>query len=432
MITRDNGLRYAKLIHVSVDNGSTAQSNKVYIMEEESTGKIKCEYGRVGQSMTTVYKSSHEWNKVYKSKVNPRKGYTDVTDMIVESVSDPTINSTSNSKTVDIKCQKVRSLFNDLMSFANKSIQKNYKVTQESVTETQVNAAQEVIDRASAMVVKGMDVKGFNKVLIELYTIIPRNMKDVRDYLANSSDTDADIKWVNEFLSSEQDTLDTMAGQVKLLKQQKSVTVNDDTKDTQRGDEITILEQMGLEVSEETDSEKIALINKLAGSNAHKIRQIYKTINNETQLLFDKDLKLAKNKKRRLYWHGSRSENWFNILQSGLLIRPSGAVHTGSMWDDGIYYASSADKSLGYTNGGRWASGSNRTSSVYLGLFDVRVGKQLVKDKHDSSCYRINEQVKKGGYDSVHAKKGPSLRKDEFIVYNSKQSTIAYLVEFEY
>ena len=40
MITKEGGLRYAKLIHVSVDNGLTAQSNKVYIMEEQGDGRI--------------------------------------------------------------------------------------------------------------------------------------------------------------------------------------------------------------------------------------------------------------------------------------------------------------------------------------------------------------------------------------------------------
>ena len=52
MITKENGLRYAKLIHVSVDNGKTDNSNKVYIMEELSDGRIKCEYGRVGKNMS--------------------------------------------------------------------------------------------------------------------------------------------------------------------------------------------------------------------------------------------------------------------------------------------------------------------------------------------------------------------------------------------
>ena len=56
MITKEDGLRYAKLIHVSVDNGKTHQSNKVYIMEEQSNGQIKCIYGRVGGNMVTVFK----------------------------------------------------------------------------------------------------------------------------------------------------------------------------------------------------------------------------------------------------------------------------------------------------------------------------------------------------------------------------------------
>ena len=87
MITKENGLRYAKLIHVSVDNGLTSQSNKVYIMEEQVNGSIKCDYGRVGKDMVTVYKKSYEWDKVLRSKINPRKGYADVTDLISEASS---------------------------------------------------------------------------------------------------------------------------------------------------------------------------------------------------------------------------------------------------------------------------------------------------------------------------------------------------------
>ncbi len=51
MIIKDGDLRYAKLIHVSVGNGDTTQSNKVYIMEEQSDGRIKCDYGRVGKNL---------------------------------------------------------------------------------------------------------------------------------------------------------------------------------------------------------------------------------------------------------------------------------------------------------------------------------------------------------------------------------------------
>ena len=81
MITKENGLRYAKLIHVSVDNGKTDNSNKVYVMEELSDGRIKCEYGRVGKAMTTEYKPSSKWSSVYNQKTGKSKGYTDVTEL---------------------------------------------------------------------------------------------------------------------------------------------------------------------------------------------------------------------------------------------------------------------------------------------------------------------------------------------------------------
>jgi poly [ADP-ribose] polymerase len=221
MVTKENGLKFAKLIHVSVDNGSTAQSNKVYIMEELSDGRIKCEYGRVGKALVTVYKQSREWSKVYGNKVSKTKGYTDVTDMITETHVDDGDTKTASTKggtLKDIVCKKTKSLFDDLMAFANKSIQKNYKVTQESVTEAQVDAAQDIITQAVKTLKKGSDVKGVNDLLMKLYTVIPRKMNDVRDHIINSTDKTSDLDLAKELLSNEQDTLDTMSGQVQLLK----------------------------------------------------------------------------------------------------------------------------------------------------------------------------------------------------------------------
>lgn len=217
-----------------------------------------------------------------------------------------------------------------------------------------------------------------------------------------------------------------MAGQVKLIKQQKQSV---ETTGKEMSD-IDILTQMGLKIEVEKDSEMLRLITKLLGDNASKAKKIFKVVNIATQERFDKHFNTARVKKKRLYWHGSRNENWFNIIQTGLMIRPSGAVYTGSMWDDGIYFASDSDKSLGYTDGGRWTGGS-RSSKVFLGLFDVHVGNQLHKYKHDSSCYKISNEVKAGGYDSVHAHKGVDLRKDEFIVYNPSQCTISHLIQME-
>jgi len=396
MITKDGGLKYAKLIHVSVDNGLTAQSNKVYTMEEQTDGQIKCEYGRVGKNLVTVYKSSYEWDKVYKSKVNPRKGYTDVTDMISETVTVDT--SGKKSKTNDIKDLKVRTIFDDLMAFANKSIQQNYKVLQEAVTQLQIDRAQDILNRAVKLVKVKMNIKSFNDVLIELYTVIPRKMDDVRDHLVSSANDDGDLNFINNFLSKEQDTLDTMAGQVKLLNQQKDSSAQaDEIGEDDADQEVTILEQMGLKASIETDQESIDLVNKLMGSNANRIRKILKVVNVSTQTKFDANLKRSKNKTRRLYWHGSRNENWFNIIQTGLMIRPSGAVHTGSMFGDGIYFANKAQKSIGYSSlrGSYWAGGSSNKG--YLALFDVHTGEQKHIKRHDSSCYSLSKSVMDNG-----------------------------------
>jgi len=432
MVTKENGLRYAKLVHVSVENGLTAQSNKVYIMEEQSDGKIKCEYGRVGKNMKTVFKGSHEWGKIYSQKTSARKGYKDMTEMTFETeeIGDSTLNK--KSTVADISDKTVKSVFDDLMAFANKSIKKNYKVTQSSVTEAQVDAAQEVITKAVKVLKKGVDIKLVNDLLIELYTIIPRNMSDVRDHLIKSADKKADVDFAKNLLSNEQDTLDTMAGQVKLIKQQR-----ESAKDAKCGDkdgvktqDITILEQMGLTAEVETDKDSLELVNKLMGNNAHQVKRILKVINKKTQKVFDANFKKAKNKKRRLYWHGSRNENWFNIIQTGLMIRPSGAIHTGSMFGDGIYFADKAQKSIGYSSlrGSYWAGGS--ANKGYLALFDVHLGNQKEILHHNSSCYSLSKKVLgKDGYDSVFAKGGADLRNNEFIVYDGAQCTIAYLVE---
>jgi len=433
MITKDGGLRFAKLIHVSVDNGLTAQSNKVYLMEEQTDGRIKCEYGRVGKALVTVYKQSHEWNKVYNSKVNPRKGYTDVTDMVAETIAVDTSGNKTKAKSNDIKDLKVKSIFDDLMAFANKSIKQNYRVSQDAVTQLQIDRAQDILNKAVKLVKLKMDVKAFNEVLIELYTVIPRKMDDVRDHLVSNADNNGDINWINNFLSGEQDTLDAMAGQVKLINQQRDADAQaDEIGEDSADNEITILEQMGLKAEIETDQKSIDLVHKLMGSNSGRIRKILKVINIKTQTAFDNNLKKAKDKTRRMYWHGSRNENWFNIIQTGLMIRPSGAVHTGSMFGDGIYFANKAQKSIGYSSlrGSYWAGGSSNKG--YLALFDVHTGNQKHITKHDSSCYSLSKSVMdREGTDSVYAHGGIDLRNDEFIVYEASKCTISYLIEME-
>lgn len=436
MITKENGLRYAKLIHVSVDNGKTDNSNKVYIMEELSDGRIKCEYGRVGKNMVTEFKPSNKWDSVLKQKLSKTKGYTDVTELLVtkEEVIDDT--TPKDNKVDAIKDAMVKKLVEELMAFANKSIQKNYKVTQEAVSEQQVNAAQDVISQISGLVKIGVDIKHVNDLLIKLYTIIPRRMDNVKNHLMSAIISKDSLADAQRIVDNEQSALDTMAGQVELIKQQKEAAekAKVDAAATKgkktKAKEVTILDQMGLSIEVEKDKDTLDLIKKLMGPNANQMKKVYKVVNNKTQVKFDAHYAKAEVKKKRLYWHGSRNENWFNILQTGLLIRPSGAVHTGSMFGDGIYFADKAQKSIGYTSlkGSYWAHGGD--NKAFLALFDVHLGKQKEILHHDSSCYSLSDKVmKKEGYDSVFAKGGADLRNNEYIIYNGAQCTVSHLIE---
>lgn len=421
MIVKEDGLRYAKLIHVSVDNGKTHQSNKVYIMEEQSNGTIKCTYGRIGARMTEVTKGSHEWNKIYSQKTSARKGYVDKTD---EAVIKEAKKSTGMANISEAEVQK---LFDDLMAFANKTIGSKYKVTQDDVTQKQVDNAQKIIDELSTIAKsstrKSDKIEPINEKLLELYMTIPRKMKNVKDHLIDEANYT--IEEIKDFISEEQDLLDTMAGQVTMLAQ---TTATDDDKDEEKEDDL--LDKLGLEVTEEKDPKAIALVKKLLGKNAHQMTGLFKCINKATQAKFDAHYASAKVKKRKLLWHGSRNQNWFNIIQTGLLIRPSGVIHTGSMFGDGIYFANKAQKSLGYSSlsGSYWANGNDNKG--YLALFDVHIGKQYDVDSSDSSLSQAKLD-RKGDYDCTFAHAGNALYNDEIIVYESKRCTIAYIVEMK-
>ncbi len=118
------------------------------------------------------------------------------------------------------------------------------------------------------------------------------------------------------------------------------------------------------------------------------------------------------------------------ITTKGLLIRPSGAVHSGSMYGDGIYWATNSTKSINYTDcrGSYWAQGNSNTA--YLFLADVAFGNQKIAG---GSHFYSRENIRP--YHSVWAKAGGAVYNDELITYNAtganQQHNIRYIIEFE-
>ena len=409
--------KVVKLIMVTAEN-----NNKFYDMTEQKDGTFAVKYGRVEKTSVDESYPMAMWDKKYREKI--KKGYTDVTHLYSEVV--PAAKGTTQAAFTAITNSQVKQLIDALQAYAKKSIQTNYTVTSDKVTEAQVNEAQKCLTDIMKLLAVGCKTNDLNTGILKLYHIIPRQMAHVSDHLFSKGtslkDKDA-VKAAKTKLDVEQDTLDVMAGQVALNKKNK---VGEDPKEVKKT--LTMLEVMGLEV-EEADATAIKMIKDMMGPNAKQFHKAFKVVNNKTQTAYDKNMKAAVNKQTRFFWHGSRNENWFNILSTGLLIRPSGAVYSGSAFGDGIYFASKFQKSYGYTsgNGSYWAHGGS--SKAYLAVFEVRVGKQFVTNSSGNFSYKSVQAA--GGCDSTYAKPGNGgyLANEEFIIYKPDQCTIAYLLE---
>lgn len=388
-----------KLICVTPNN-----NNKYYYMEDLHNGSFKVSYGRVGASETVLTYPISLWDKKYSEKL--KKGYIDVTEKIT---------SVKKTGELDISDPDVKDLIQFLMSEAKQSIKRDYQISAESVTEEQIEEAQAIIDKISNYIQientlsSTLDVNVINNQLRILYSVIPRRMIDTRNYFLKASNT----QFLYELLQSEQSRLDTLKSQVNI--------------NQVSSDGIT-LEELGFTCELASDEDK-ELIRKNTDFKLTNHR-VFKISNKETEAVFNPN-----HLKTKLLYHGSRNENFLSILQTGLKIRPKGVQTTGSMFGDGIYAANKARKSIGYTSlrGSYWASGhSNR---AYLAIFEFATGKEwnlLDSQSWSGWMSRIDEsQVKSKGCDSVFAKGGVDLRNDEYVVYNSNQCTIRYLIELK-
>ena len=399
--------------------------NKFYKMQENADGTFTVTYGREGAAKpaTETY-PLHRWETKLNEKLSSKKGYTDVTEHRTEATVPV---QTKNSKGVPIisNDKHVNELITALQNYASAQTAQVYKAEAKGVTQKQIDDAQKYIDNLSFSMKNHFgksewSISKFNTELTKLYIIIPRKMIKVADHLITEKMSDTEIL---SLINEEQSNLDSMASQVIT---NTAANAADDTDKVQ----TTLMDTLGLTMELVTDASEMQLIKSKAQNHSHRVLRAFKVVNKVTQSAYDIQLRNAKDKKTDLLWHGSRNQNWWFIIQQGLKIRPSGAVHTGSMWDDGIYAACHSDKSMGYTDGGRWTSGGSTRKVIFMALFEFHLGKQLIKTSHDSSCYQISKECKNKGFDSVWAKAGAGIIRDEFIVYQPNQCTIKYLIEF--
>lgn len=390
---------------------ASANNNKYYKMTPHGD-TWTAEYGRVGGGVQKRQYSIRQWESKYNEKI--RKGYVDQTDLIEDLIQ---VEKPKSSEYRDIENKAIAEIVDRLQAMAKKAISENYTISANRVTQAMVDEAQNIL----TSLLNIQDLNEFNEVLLKLFTTIPRKMGNVQFYLAKSMDDAAEI------IKREQDLLDIMSGQVV----QRQVT-EEDVDDTQKS-ENTILEQLGL-VFEECTADDIARIKMALGSCVDKFHKAWKVTNLKTQKRFDEFVGSNNIQNTKLLFHGSRNENWWSIINTGLVLKPTNAVITGKMFGYGIYYAPKAQKSLGYTSlsGSYWARGSS--NSGFMALMDVAYGKPYDVHSFDSKYYNFNyEALQRAcpGANCLHAHEGSMLRNDEIIVYKEDQCTIKYLIELK-
>ena len=389
---------------------ASANNNKYY-KQIPHGDSWTAEYGRVGSNPQRREYSMSQWESKYNEKI--RKGYVDQSDLVEDLIQ---VEKPKKSEYKEIENKVIAEIVERLQSMARKAISDNYTISSNKVTQAMIDEAQDIL----TSLINLDDVESFNETLLKLFTTIPRKMGNVQSYLSKSKDDFSDI------IQKEQDLLDVMKGQV-VQKQIIDESVNENSEQK----ENTILEQLGL-VFEECNKKDIAIIKDALGSCSDKFYKAWRVKNIKTQRRYD-DFDKEKNiKKTTLLLHGSRNENWWSIINSGLVLKPTNAVITGKMFGYGIYYAPKARKSLGYTSlsGSYWARGNS--SSGFMALMDVAYGKPYDVYSFDSKYYDFNyeklQQACKGA-NCLHAHEGSMLRNDEIIIYKEEQCTIRYLIE---
>ena len=385
-------------------------NNKFYEMiQKDGETMFTVRYGRVGATCTEHQYPSRQWDKKLNEKL--KKGYTDMTNI-------KSAHRQGGSVFENISEESVKKLMLDLERYAGAIIGASYSISKESITYAMVESAKEELEILKDLVTSDSD-RGdiFNEHLVKLFKIIPRKMNLVSNYLAHGK------KGMAEVYARELDLIETVEAdlQIRAIKTEK----------VDEQEAVDPLEQLGLEIRPVTEDEMKIILDHLDSRVPVKPKNAWRVINKKTQKAFDEYVEQNNIKTTKLFWHGSGNGNWLSILSKGLLIRPSGAAYTGSMFGDGIYFAPKASKSWGYTSyrGTYWRGGTEDTA--FMGIFNTAYGDPYFPTDHDSWHSFNANFIKKKNANCVHAKaKSCGLMNDEIIFYNSSQVTIQYIVEF--
>lgn len=408
-------------------------NNKFYRMipDPDQQG-FSVEYGRIGaSSFRTDHYPIDDYRRKYYEKL--KKGYVDQTNLVKDA-----ITATSGEDGFKAIADKdVNALIAALRKYASDTIKQNYTISQNAVTQEMLDKAKELIDKLNLgldnMSKGNTSTKWFNEVLIDLFKAIPRKMNKVNNYLLHSLDTKEAAKIVDR----EQKLYDVLLANFQTQQASASTNANKDDGSSTTGPTETILEKFGLECRLVDDQKTIDEIKGHMGQVAPKFKRAYVVVNKKTQDKYISFMNQFPNCKTKLFFHGSKNENFWSILKNGLLLNPKASV-TGKMLGKGIYMSPTAIKSLNYTSlqGSYWSGGTSNMG--YMAIFAVAIDPKncynVTTISEIDTCREMTwdklQKTQPGAtYVYAHGGSGKYLRADELCIYREDQCTIRYLVE---
>ncbi|HUJ57769.1 MAG TPA: WGR domain-containing protein [Kofleriaceae bacterium] len=457
-------------------------NNKYYHLEIQVAGKqarVHSEYGRVGaKNPAKEYRYADEddcqkiFDSIIKSKTQRKSepyvkidlAKRDVGSTSAQKITKPVGNVTGGTKPAPAAKSKlepeVQRIVSDFFNATSQFVQTNLKCPLGQLSREQIDQGRSVLDEAKALVNAGQKVAGKTRSQLEeltskFYSLIPHNfgfkkldaeallLSDLVKIAMKESDLDVFLDAKNASGALEagvDDKYGTLKAELVPVEKKDPVFkwLDGMVHATRAANhkflgKITVKSIFKLARSGEGDRtssvflENAERIAKECGKyNAPHVKKVDDRP--------DVDGKLAKLYQDANVWpvfHGTRNANMVGIITRGLLIRPAGAVHAGSMFGDGIYFAHQSTKALNYSSvkGSYWASGKDEAGFMFVA--DAAFGNLHVAER--SHFYHGPPK----GYHSVYGKAGTTsgLINDEMITYYptgpKQQHALRYVLEIE-
>lgn len=363
--------QYCKLIMVTANN-----NNKYYEMNSDGN-TIDITFGRIEGGAQKTSKPHSNWDRIYKSKI--KKGYKDVTptaDLVLK------VNKKNTKK-------KTHPFIDAMMSYRDKRVNTKYSVSSSQVTDSQKKEAQDIINELKS---SSDDPKKevVNSLLLDLYTVIPRKMKNTKDHLYP-------LVTIPDLLKEEQDNLDSIS----------SVIVESS--------------ELNIDIDQFNDMTPVDyLLKQLMTSKTH--HDVYRIDSNEENNKFNKWMSGQDNKDIKYLIHGTRCSSVIPILETGLQIRPSGNfAFSGKAYGDGNYFSEVVQKSLNYT-------GYDKDRVLFI--YEVHVGNPFIyKGWFRGNSFDLNyDELRSRNFDSTYVTAGNGLLNSEIITYKEQQCRLTGVI----